>query len=562
MKKKSFIFFCICLLCAATITAHAQSGTTGNLSWNFSGDTLTISGNGAMPDAGCPWFFKRSPKVVVIKNGITSIGAWVFDSHVDITSVVIPNSVTSIGDRAFWGCHNLRSVAIPKSVTSIGNYAFFMSGLTSIDVDERNTAYASIDGVLFNKTITKLIQYPAKKPEIHYAIPNSVTSIGIGAFCYCNGLRSIDIPNSLTSIEAAAFVHCWRLTSITIPNSVTSIGNYAFDKCSRLTEIINHATTPQSIDDDVFPELCESLILRVPATSVSAYQSAKGWNCIENIVAIDENDDDYMTGTNGTITWTLCKNDFYAGYTLTISGNGAMPDYDSYNMPWAFYRRSISAIEIEHGITRIGNNAFKSCSGLMFVTIPNSVNSIGNDAFAYCRDLTSVSIPNSVTCIGNGIFANCRSLTSVTIPNSVTSIGDYAFRFCNNLTSVIILGMVTSIGESAFMGCMKLTSVNIPISVTSIGDYAFFYCSLTSVSISYSVTFIGDHAFKNCTRLTEVINHATIPQTIDVNVFDGIDKSAVTLRVPATSVAAYQTATGWSDFGNIVAIDLVKYDNE
>ena len=122
--------------------------------------------------------------------------------------------------------------------------------------------------------------------------------------------------------------------------------------------------------------------------------------------------------------------------------------------------------------------AFRGCSSLTSVTIPNSVTSIGDYAFCYCSGLTSINIPNTITTIGGYIFQGCSSLTSVTIPNSVTSIGNSAFNGCSGLTSITIPNSVTSIGDDAFMSCTTLTSVTIPNSVTSIGDYAFCGCPL------------------------------------------------------------------------------------
>ena len=192
-----------------------------------------------------------------------------------------------------------------------------------------------------------------------------------------------------------------------------------------------------------------------------------------------------------------------------------------------------------YSVTSIRNYAFKYCSGLTSVTIPNSVTSIGDGAFFDCSGLTSVTIPNSVTSIGNWAFSDCSGLTSVTIPNSVTSIGVSAFFDCSGLTSVTIPNSVTSIGESAFSNCSGLTSIDVASenthyssidgvlynyaqdtliqypgaktsvtisnSVTSIGVSAFSYCSgLTSVTIPNSVTSIGDWAFSGCSGLTSI----------------------------------------------------------
>ena len=161
---------------------------------------------------------------------------------------------------------------------------------------------------------------------------------------------------------------------------------------------------------------------------------------------------------------------------------------------------------VTYSVTSIGDEAFKACSGLTSITIPNSVTSIGGSAFSGCSGLTSIEIPNSVTSIGHSAVRGCSGLTSITIPNSVTSIGEWAFYNCSGLTSITIGNSVTSIERCTFFGCSGLTSVTIPNSVTSIGDYAFRGCSgLTSVTIPNSVTSIGgEGAFYGCTGLASV----------------------------------------------------------
>ncbi len=146
--------------------------------------------------------------------------------------------VTSIGSSAFRDCTKLTSVVIGDSVTKIGNSAFYgCDSLTSITVDENNPNYCSIDGVLFSKDKTKLIQYPIGNTRTTYTIPDSVTSIGQYAFYTCSKLTSVEIPDSVTSIDYYAFRDCTSLTSIEIPDSVTSIGGSAFYGCYNLTSI-------------------------------------------------------------------------------------------------------------------------------------------------------------------------------------------------------------------------------------------------------------------------------------------------------------------------------------
>ena len=181
-------------------------------------------------------------------------------------------------------------------------------------------------------------------------------------------------------------------------------------------------------------------------------------------------------------------------YTVTSIGKDAFRDCTS-----------LTSVVVPNSVTSIGSSAFYGCSGLTSVTIPNSVTSIGSAAFLYCSGLTSVTIPNSVTSIGSDAFYGCSGLTSVMLGSSVTSISSGAFYKCTSLTSIIIPNSVTSIGNSAFMNCISLTDIEIPNSVTSIESYAFNGCTgLTSVTIPNSVTSIGDQAFWGCSGLTSV----------------------------------------------------------
>ena len=168
-------------------------------------------------------------------------------------------------------------------------------------------------------------------------------------------------------------------------------------------------------------------------------------------------------------------------------------------------------------VTYISNYAFRNCSNLTSITIPESVTSIESYAFDNCTNLTSIDIPGSVTSIGKWAFNSCKSLTSITIPDSVTSVGDSAFYYCDSLTNVAIGNSVTNIGESAFGYCKSLTSINIPEGVTSIVFSTFNGCySLTSITIPDSVTSIGQYAFSGCSKLTSITYKGTTAQWNDM----------------------------------------------
>ena len=209
---------------------------------------------------------------------------------------------------------------------------------------------------------------------------------------------------------------------------------------------------------------------------------------------------------------------------------------------------NLTSVTIPDSVTSIGRSAFSGCSKLTSVRIPDSVTSIGDRAFRYCSNLTSVTIGNSVTSIDGWTFDYCGSLTSVTIPDSVTSIGKKAFAHCSSLTSVTIGNSVTSIGDLAFYDSVSLTSVTIPDSVISIGNRAFEYCGLTSVIIGDSVTSIGSSAFAYCNSLESITFRGNAPTRYS---FSGVSDTAKIFVNPG--------AIGFGEtFGRLPVIILKK----
>ena len=482
---------------------------------------------------------------------VTEISDMAFKDCKDLTSVTIPNSVTEIGYKAFYNCTDLTSVNIPNSVTTIANSVFYnCSSLTSID------------------------------------IPNSVTSIEIYAFQNCSGLTSIDIPNSVTSIGYHAFKDCSGLTSITIGNSVTSIGEGTFSDCNNLTEIHCGITQPIIIDENTFSNYNAALL--VPKDAVELYRAADVW---KDFTLIAEDGEDYLwPGTTFIVDGIKYEVNNYGTELIVLSNNYSgdivIPATASYNgacLPvriigsYAFKDcTGLTSVTIPNSVTSIGLDAFRNCTGLTSVEIPNSVTSIGFNAFYKCTGLTSVTISNSLTSIESLTFGGCSGLTSVTLPNSLIKIGNYAFHECTGLTSVTIPNSVKTIGGASFWGCTSLTSLNIGDSVTFIGNGAFNGCtSLTSVIIPNSVKYIDQNAFQLCTGLTSLIIGTSVSsigqwafrgcsalatihswiRNVSINygsgIFSGVPTSTCALYVPRNCLSSYQSTNPWSEFTNI-----------
>ncbi|MGD0261859.1 MAG: leucine-rich repeat domain-containing protein [Verrucomicrobiota bacterium] len=229
-------------------TAHYLQGATG---WGATFGGWPTAAQILPPPTDITWTTNSGAITI---TGYTGSGG-----NVTIPSTINGYPVTAIEAYAFWNQQTLTGVAIPKSVTSIGAEAFGdCLSLTNIAVNAGNASYASAGGVLFDKAMTMLIQYPASLAGSSYAISNGVTSIDDYAFFDCDHLTSVTIPASVASIGYSAFEYCQSLTSITIPASVTSIGGYAFYYCSDLHQAYFQGNAPSvnggagSADNTVF----------------------------------------------------------------------------------------------------------------------------------------------------------------------------------------------------------------------------------------------------------------------------------------------------------------------
>ena len=236
-------------------------------------NSVTAIGNNSFYDC-------KNLTSINIPNSVTTIGDAAFGNS-GLTSVTIPNSVYSIGREAFYSCY-LTSVTIPNSVTSIGTDAFaYCYYLTSVTVETGNPMYDSRDecnAIIETASNTLIVGCQTT------VFPNSVTSIGNGAFRGCFYLRSLAIPNSITSIGSQAFTGCISLNSLTIPNSVTVIDDHAFSYCGFLKDVYCNITNPSTLvcgDGLFYIEQSDydysGRTLHVPHGTADAYKADSRW---------------------------------------------------------------------------------------------------------------------------------------------------------------------------------------------------------------------------------------------------------------------------------------------
>ena len=561
----------VSLLPLPTRAAEVSGQCGPDAYWRFADGVLTIYGSGPMynwegtvrdhpswNEAGLHPDDGGDVDAVIIEPGITTIGDHAFSS-IYFDSISIPDTVTYIGVESFWGNRKLKSVTIPESVTKIEHHAFSTCGvLTSVTINARITELAA-------NTFSSCIALTSLK------LPDTLTTIGSSALA-ATCISSIVIPEGVTTIEGWAF-RSSSLSSITLPSTLETIGDLVFDGTNIKEIVIPENVTyigakifadlnrTSSIETVTFlgdaPEL--DLFAFYQRSFTAYYPQDKNWpesifrnHDHINWVPYSEIVVDNKCGED--LTWTLENG------VLTITGTGAMTDFDGIAVPWAARKGEIHTVNMDPRVTHIGANAFSGCVNLANIPMPTALTTIGNSAFFGCASLTTLTIPDSATHIGESAFEGCTALTSITlsrnlramgtwtfskcsalqsitIPGSLTTIPEWAFHYCFSLTTAIIEEGVTEIGPRAFANDDALTTLSLPHSLQIIGAGALSCDGLTSVTIPENVTYM-DSAFSSCDNLKEITFLGDAPE---------MPNNLLNIQLNANATAYYPANRNWPD---------------
>ena len=472
------------------IGANAFANCRSLVEVSFLGGTTMDIGTVTIGDSA----FANSPKIrsLVLEDNanLLAIGASAFKGCA-LSELRIPATLISVGDSAFEDCESMVTVSFAEncqdidfgasvfkncSITAVTlpstlsnfNGAIFAGCdvISEIIVDEDNPYLTSVDGVLYNKTMTELVFYPKSKPIVFNDLPDTLTSIGPAALQGHPGLTSITVPAEITNIGDSAFDGCPNLTYVAFAgyNKDIKIGDYAFANCSKLNNVVL-ADTITKIGNYSFYHTALSKI-RLPSRLVSIGDFAFAQTELKEVILP-------ATLTNlGAGAYSQC-----AALTSVTIGDVGLP------------------------LTIGGSNAavmgaFQDCTALVTVSLPKRTTMIGANTFNGCTALTTVALAadSDVVTIEAGAFKNTPAFTGIALPEGLTYIGDEAFMGANNeaFASVVVPYTVKEIAYRAFYD-------------TAIAEFTF---APTPANVESVALTLGDEVLGHNVALTEI----TIPK--------------------------------------------------
>ena len=482
------------------------SGYINNLWWKLTSDSvLTFSGTAEIPAYNPKYLMDSQP--------------W-REYTAATKKIVISSGIPKIRERAFEDYVNVVSVTLPKGLKMICEKAFKGCGsLTDIN------------------------------------IPESVFDIGRHAFYYCSSLKSVTIKGA--TIADYAFESCSNLTNITISGNISKIYPRAFAYCSKLDTVTSYVQPAPSLLSDnygsVFTGISKTAILRYPAgCDYSAWEPyfAKSEPIYEAIAE----------GTCGdNLTWTLMSDS-----TLTISGSGAMTDYNSGATPWSSYSSQITNVVIEDGVTSIGVRAFNSLTKLTSISIPASVAKIGHRAFFGCSSLAAITIPDAVTSIEEKTFDGCGKLATVTLGSGLKAIKNSAFNGNRSLATITLRAEVPpTLGTSAFAYTSATAALHLPAGTVKAYKAAGWTMFTNIISPCTLTATVNDAAMGSVALSDSVVNYGS---SATVQITPAENYKLKTIIVNGTDVTTFVEDDGTYTIAPVeeniaIAVEFEKADN-
>lgn len=405
--------------------------------------------------SGHEYYLRNDGKAVLIDFNSQGTGFDVYPEKVD--GHIIAEFGVSFKSTA-------KKIAIPSTIDKIPSVAAFLSSQAceEIIVDEKNSYFCSVDGVLYNKDKTILIRYPVAKIETKFIIPNTVVEIAASAFNGCKYLTELMIPDSVRVIGYEAFYN-WKLD-----------GNCIVKGGKNIEKICAKAFAYSGISGFTFSE-------KIKEIDYLAF----GVTPIKNITLPDN-----ITKIGYSAFWS-CYNLETITFGKQLTNVGATAFYGCY---------SLEKVNFSISLIKIGENAFGMCKKLNVIDFPTSLVEIGDNAFKH-SGLTKVIIPDNVKKIGGSAFYGCESLRNAKLGKGINNISHFLFYGCEDLEEISFVGDVLYIMESAFQSNRALNKVVLPTSVVFIGKSAFEGCSsLQTINVSKGVE-VKERAFEGCINL-------------------------------------------------------------
>lgn len=458
---------------------------------------------------------------VSIADSVTEVGGYAFKNCTALTDVQLPEKLESIGESAFYGCSGLSEISFQVSLKSIGGYAFsrctgikqitfagdapeiqtgaFSGVKASVEYPKDNASWTADkkqnyggqltwdqpqpweikehvlmindDSVMKNYDSASKTPWYANREDItSIVVADGVTKIGTFAFYGFSNLTSVQLSDSVTSIGGYAFKNCKKLTEIVIPSAVTKIGESAFYDCG-ITEIVIPSKVAQ-IGDYAFSRdtKLKKISFEGDAPSIGAHTFYGVTAAVTYPADNNTWNDAAKKQYGGTLTWNnktddnkqQCGKKAYwevKDGVLTISGEGAVDDYDSAKQrPWNESVAEITKVVVEDGITTVGNFAFYGMVNLAEVELADSVIVMGAYSFKNCSNIEQITLPQNLTEIKDSAFYGCTRLANITIPAKVTKIGDYVFSRNVQLNQVKFEGSAPTIAAHAFSGVVAVVT--------------------------------------------------------------------------------------------------------